>query len=67
MNIHRCFYWWAFRLEPFNMYGKKSIINDLRIKELFNFEKELFNFDINDNSNLNLVLNYSIDTSNEFD
>ena len=56
----------AFRLEPFNMYGK-ILINDLRIKELFNFKKEIFNFDINDNSNLNLVLNYSIDTANEFD
>ncbi len=56
----------AFKLEPFKAYGKISI-EDLRLKEFLSYKKDLFNFDINEKANLNLVLNYNIDTSKELD
>ena len=56
----------AFKLQPFKAYGKISI-EDLRLKELMIYKKELFNFDLDDKANLNLVLNYNIDTTKNLD
>ena len=56
----------ATKLEPFKMYGKISISN-LKIKEFLDFKQSLFNFDINKESNINLILNYNIDTSKDLD
>ncbi|MFA6741100.1 MAG: DUF748 domain-containing protein [Arcobacteraceae bacterium] len=52
----------AFNLVPFKAYGKISI-EDLRIKELLAYKKDFFNFDINEEANLNLILNYNLDTT----
>ncbi|MCT7908966.1 DUF748 domain-containing protein [Arcobacter lacus] len=54
----------AFKINPFKAYGKISI-NDLRIKEIIDFDKNFFNFELNDDANINLGLNYNIDTTNE--
>lgn len=56
----------AFKLEPFKAYGKVSI-EDLRLKELLSYKKDFFNFDLDAKTNLNLVLNFNIDTSKELD
>jgi uncharacterized protein involved in outer membrane biogenesis len=56
----------AFKLQPFKAYGKVSI-EDLRLKELLSYKKDLFNFDLDEKANLNLVLNYNVDTSKELD
>ncbi|PUE65124.1 DUF748 domain-containing protein [Arcobacter caeni] len=54
----------AFNLVPFKAYGKISI-EDLRIKELLAYKKDFFNFDINEEANLNLILNYNLDTTED--
>ena len=54
----------AFKLQPFKAYGKVSI-EDLRLKELLSYKKDFFNFDLDEKANLNLVLNYNVDTSKE--
>ncbi|MFY4754415.1 hypothetical protein ACOTV2_11690, partial [Aliarcobacter butzleri] len=54
----------AFKINPFKAYGKISI-NDLRIIEFIDFDKNFFNFELNNDANINLVLNYNIDTTNE--
>ncbi|MCT7582543.1 DUF748 domain-containing protein [Aliarcobacter butzleri] len=54
----------AFKINPFKAYGKISI-NDLRIKEFIDFDKNFFNFELNNDANINLGLNYNIDTTNE--
>ena len=56
----------AFNLEPFKMYGKIDISN-LKIKDFLDFKETLFNFELNNEANINLVLNYNIDTTKEFD
>ncbi len=54
----------AIKLEPFQMYGKVDITN-LKIKEFLDFKTNFFNFDINKDANINLVLNYNLDTTND--
>lgn len=56
----------AFNLEPFKMYGKIHISN-LKIKEFLDFKDNFFNFELNNEANINLVLNYNINTTKEFD
>lgn len=56
----------AFRLEPFVMYGKAKI-SDLRIKELLDYQKDLFNFDIDSKSNINLDLDYNVNLKDTSD
>jgi outer membrane protein OmpA-like peptidoglycan-associated protein len=56
----------AFNTLPFKMYGKAEII-DLRIKEVLEQQKEILNFDINDDARFDLALNYNINTENDFD
>lgn len=56
----------AFNLEPFKMYGKIDISN-LKIKEFLDFKDNFFNFELNNEANINLVLNYNINTTKEFD
>ena len=53
------------KIEPFLAYGKITISN-LKIKELLDFDKSLFNFELNPEANINLALNYNIDTTNDF-
>lgn len=53
------------KIEPFIAYGKITISN-LKIKELLDFDKSLFNFELNPEANINLTLNYNIDTTNDF-
>ena len=53
------------KIEPFIAYGKITISN-LKIKELLDFDKSLFNFELNPEANINLALNYNIDTTNDF-
>ncbi|PRM96581.1 DUF748 domain-containing protein [Aliarcobacter cryaerophilus] len=53
------------KIDPFIAYGKITISN-LKIKELLDFDKSLFNFELNPEANINLVLNYNIDTTNDF-
>lgn len=50
----------AFNLNPFKAYGEIKI-DDLRPKELIDYEKNLFNFDINKDANLNIVLDYYLE------
>lgn len=52
------------KIEPFIAYGKITISN-LKIKELLDFDKSLFNFELNPEANINLALNYNIDTTND--
>lgn len=54
----------AFKLQPFKAYGKVSI-EDLRLKEFLTYKKDMLNFDLDEKTNLNLILNYNIDTTNE--
>ena len=56
----------AFKLKPFKAYGK-ILIEDLRLKEFLTYKKDLLNFDISEKANLNLELNYNLDTTNNFD
>lgn len=56
----------AFKLQPFKAYGK-IVIEDLKLKEFLTYKKELLNFDLNEKANLNLELNYNLDTTNNFD
>ena len=56
----------AFNTLPFKMYGKAEII-DLRLKEILDQQKEILNFDINDDARFDLALNYNINTENDFD
>ncbi len=56
----------AFNVQPFKMNGKVSI-SDLRLQELLDYKKEMFNFNLAKESNFNLNLNYSIDTSKKLD
>ncbi|MDD4328725.1 MAG: DUF748 domain-containing protein [Aliarcobacter sp.] len=56
----------AFKLEPFKAYGKVSI-EDLRLKDLITYKKDLLNFDLDEKANLNLELNYNLDTTNNLD
>ena len=53
------------KIEPFIAYGKITISN-LKIKEILDFDKSLFNFELNPEANINLALNYNIDTTNDF-
>ncbi len=52
----------AFNLVPFKAYGKITI-DDLRLKELLAYKENFFNFDLNEEANLNLILNYNVDTT----
>ena len=56
----------AIKLEPFKMYGKVDITN-LKIKEFLDFKTNIFNFDINKDANINLVINYYLDTTKDLD
>ncbi len=56
----------AFKLQPFKAYGKVSI-EDLRLKELLTYKKDMLNADLDENANLNLILNYNLDTSTNLD
>ena len=56
----------AFKLQPFNMYGKAKI-SDLRVKEFTDYENQLFNFDISENANINLNFDYNIDLKDKTD
>ena len=42
------------KIEPFIAYGKITISN-LKIKELLDFNKSLFNFELNPEANINLA------------
>ncbi|AXK48891.1 hypothetical protein CRU87_02260 [Aliarcobacter trophiarum LMG 25534] len=53
------------KIDPFIAYGKINISN-LKIKELLDFDKSLFNFELNPEANINLDLNYNIDTTDNF-
>ena len=53
------------KIDPFIAYGKITISN-LKIKEILDFDKSLFNFELNPEANINLALNYNIDTTNDF-
>lgn len=55
----------AFNISPFKAYGQIDL-KDLKIKEILDFQRSFFNFEVNKNANLNLILNYNIDTTNEF-
>lgn len=55
----------AFKLEPFRGYGKISI-EDLRLKELLTYKKDLLNFDLDEKANLNLNLNYDFHANKDF-
>jgi hypothetical protein len=50
------------KIEPFEIDGK-IILKDLKIKDLTDFKKELLNFSINQESNINSIINYSIENS----
>ena len=56
----------AFKLQPLKAYGK-VLVEDLRIKELLTYKKDLLNFDLDEKANLNLELNYNLDTTTNFD
>ena len=56
----------AFKLQPFKAYGKVSIEN-LRLKEILTYKKDMLNADLDENANLNLILNYNLDTSTNMD
>lgn len=47
------------KLNPLNIDGQIKI-DDLKINDLLAFDKKLFNFKINDESNINLILNYNV-------
>ena len=55
----------AFKLEPFRGYGK-ILIEDLRLKELLTYKKDILNFDLDENTNLNLQLNYDFHSNKDF-
>jgi hypothetical protein len=55
----------AFKLEPFRGYGKISI-EDLRLKELLTYKKDILNFDLDEKANLNLQLNYDFHSNKDF-
>ena len=55
----------AFKLEPFRGYGKISI-EDLRLKELLTYKKDILNFDLDEKANLNLLLNYDFHSNKDF-
>ncbi len=55
----------AFNLSPFKAYGK-VIVNNLKIKDFLEFDKNFFNFSVNDDANVNIALNYNINLENEF-
>ena len=55
----------AFKLQPFRGYGKISI-EDLRLKEFLTYKKDLLNFDLDENANLNLELNYDFHANKDF-
>jgi hypothetical protein len=55
----------AFKLEPFRGYGKISI-EDLRLKELLAYKKDILNFDLDESANLNLELNYDFHSNKDF-
>src|SRR5574344_1043521 len=52
------------KIEPFIAYGKITISN-LKIKEILDFDKSLFNFELNPEANINLDINYNIDTTKD--
>jgi hypothetical protein len=56
----------AFRLIPFKMYGKANI-EDLRVKELLNYDMSSFNFNLNKEANINLGMDFNIDTTKKTD
>jgi len=55
----------AFNVLPFKMYGKIEVIN-LRLKEVLSQQKEILNFDINEEARFDLALDYNIDTQKVF-
>ena len=55
----------AFNVSPFKMYGKAQII-DLRLKEILDQQKEIIDFDINEEASLDLAINYNIDIQKDF-
>lgn len=56
----------AFNVSPFKMYGKAKI-SDLRLKEILYQQKEILNFDINEEARFDLALDYNIDAKDDFD
>ncbi len=56
----------AFRLVPFKMYGKTKL-EDLRVKEVLDYDMSSFNFALNKEANVNIDLDFNIDTSKQID
>ena len=54
----------AIKLDPFFAYGQIDIKN-LKIKDMLNYDKKFFNFLINNEANLNIVLNYNFNMANK--
>ncbi|WP_198304451.1 DUF748 domain-containing protein [Arcobacter vandammei] len=54
----------AFNINPFKAYGNIDI-KDLRVKDFLEFDKNFFNFSVNPEANINLSLNYNLDTTKE--
>ncbi len=54
------------KLAPFKMYGNIELRN-IRPKEFLDYKKDLVNFDLNENSFINLKIGYKVDTENKLD
>lgn len=54
------------RLAPFKMYGNIELKN-IRPKEFLDYKKDLVNFDLNEDSFINLKIGYKVDTENKLD
>jgi outer membrane protein OmpA-like peptidoglycan-associated protein len=54
------------KLAPFKMYGNIELRN-IRPKEFLDYKKDLVNFDLNEDSFINLKIGYKIDTENKLD
>ncbi|WP_421716696.1 DUF748 domain-containing protein [Arcobacter arenosus] len=54
------------KLAPFKMYGNIELKN-IRPKEFLDYKKDLVNFDLNEDSFINLKIGYKVDTENKLD
>lgn len=54
------------KLNPLNLNGK-VILKNLKIKELFDFKNDLFNFSINEEANINSDINFELEKSKQLD
>ncbi|TLP35164.1 DUF748 domain-containing protein [Arcobacter arenosus] len=54
------------KLAPFKMYGNIELRN-IRPKEFLDYKKDLVNFDLNEDSFINLKIGYKVDTENKLD